>query len=149
MFNGYVDLGTWSGITPYVGAGVGFAYNKLFGFTDTGYAYSDGVQSPTGGYSDDGGKWNFAWGLMAGLSFDVTQNLKLDLGYRYLDYGKFTSGVVALLDARPAARLLLRRRQLRRLFQERPRLQRLAHRSALDDRRRATPPPQLPLVRKY
>ena len=29
---------------------------------------------------------------MAGLSFDVTQNLKLDLGYRYLDYGKFTSG---------------------------------------------------------
>jgi len=92
MFNGYVDLGTWSGITPYVGAGAGFAYNKLFGFTDTGYAFSDGVQSPTGGYSNDGGKWNFAWGLMAGLSFDVTQNLKLDLGYRYLDYGKFTSG---------------------------------------------------------
>jgi len=92
MFNGYVDLGTWSGITPYVGAGAGFAYNKLFGFTDTGYAFSNGIQSPTGGYSDDGGKWNFAWGLMAGLSFDVTQNLKLDLGYRYLDYGKFTSG---------------------------------------------------------
>ena len=48
--------------------------------------------SPAGGYSDDGGKWNFAWGLMAGLTFDVTQNLKLDLGYRYLDYGKFVSG---------------------------------------------------------
>ena len=35
MFNGYADLGTWSGVTPYVGAGVGFAYNKLSGFTDT------------------------------------------------------------------------------------------------------------------
>ncbi|MGD0564933.1 MAG: opacity family porin [Roseiarcus sp.] len=92
MLNGYADLGTWYGVTPYVGAGAGFAYNKLFGFTDTGYAFSGSVQSPSGGYSNDGGRWNFAWGLMAGLSFNVTQNLKLDLGYRYLDYGKFTSG---------------------------------------------------------
>ena len=93
MLNGYVDLGTWYSVTPYVGAGVGVAYNKLFGFTDTGYAYpGNGALSPTGGYSDDAGKWNFAWALMAGLSFDVTQNLKLELGYRYLDYGKFTSG---------------------------------------------------------
>ena len=38
MFNGYADLGTWYGVTPYVGAGVGFAYNKLFGMTDTGFA---------------------------------------------------------------------------------------------------------------
>ena len=30
LFNGYVDLGTWYGITPYVGAGVGLAWNKLF-----------------------------------------------------------------------------------------------------------------------
>jgi len=98
MFNGYADLGTWSGITPYVGAGVGFAYNRLFGMTDTGTAFSNGVLSPVGGYLEDGGKWNFAWGLMAGLSFDVTQNLKLDLGYRYLDYGKFTSGVSHCLN---------------------------------------------------
>jgi opacity protein-like surface antigen len=98
MFNGYVDLGTWSRITPYLGAGVGFAYNNLSGLTDTGYAYSNGVQSTTGGYANDHGKWNFAWSLMAGLSFDVTQNLKLDLGYRYLDYGKFTSGGLHCLD---------------------------------------------------
>ena len=97
LFNGYVDLGTWSGITPYVGAGVGFAYNTLSGFTDTGYAYTNGVNSASGGYFNDAGKWNFAWALMAGLSFDVTQNLKLDLGYRYLDYGKFTSGTVNCL----------------------------------------------------
>jgi opacity protein-like surface antigen len=101
MFNGYVDLGTWSRITPYVGAGVGFAYNNLSGFTDTGYAYTNGASSPVGGYANDAGKWNFAWNLMAGLSFDVTQNLKLDLGYRYLDYGKFTSGKVNCLTAVP------------------------------------------------
>ena len=31
---------------------------------------------------------NFAWALMAGLDFNVTQNLKLELGYRYLNMGK-------------------------------------------------------------
>ena len=99
MINGYADLGTWYGITPYVGAGAGFAYNKLFGMTDTGFAAVDGAPpGPVGGYLSDGGKWSFAWGLMAGLSFDVTQNLKLDLGYRYLDYGKFTSGVSHCLN---------------------------------------------------
>ncbi len=99
MFNGYVDLGTWSGVTPYLGAGLGFSYNKLFGMTDIGTSQpGTGIVSPAGGYLDDGGKWNFAWGLMAGFSFDVTQNLKLDLGYRYLDYGKFTSGVSHCLN---------------------------------------------------
>lgn len=105
MFNGYADLGTWYGVTPYVGGGLGFAYNKLSGFTDSGYASdasTGGIPVPAGGYSSDGGKWNFAWGLMAGLSFDVTQNLKLDLGYRYLDYGKFTSGSSRCLSATTA-----------------------------------------------
>jgi opacity protein-like surface antigen len=102
MFNGYVDLGTWSGVTPYVGGGLGFSYNKLFGMTDTGYSYpGNGNQYPVGGYEDNGGKWSLAWGLMAGLSFDVTQNLKLDLGYRYLDYGKFTSGSSHCLTVGP------------------------------------------------
>jgi opacity protein-like surface antigen len=93
MVNGYVDLGTWYGVTPYVGGGVGVAYNKLAGMTDQGSAFpGNGNLYPTGGYFNDGNKTNFAWALMAGLSFNVTQNLKLDLGYRYLDYGKFTSG---------------------------------------------------------
>ena len=35
---------------------------------------------------------------MAGLSFDVTENLKLDLGYSFLDYGKFTSGISHCLN---------------------------------------------------
>ena len=29
---------------------------------------------------------------MAGLDFNVTPNLKLELGYRYLNYGTFTTG---------------------------------------------------------
>ncbi len=30
---------------------------------------------------------------MAGLDFDVTRNLKLELGYRFMDYGKLSSGL--------------------------------------------------------
>jgi opacity protein-like surface antigen len=88
MVNGYADLGTWYGISPFVGAGVGVAYNRLSGFTDTGVA----AGAPVGGYSADQGTTNFAWALMAGLDFNVTQNLKLELGYRYLNYGNVKSG---------------------------------------------------------
>ena len=97
LVNGYIDLGKWYGITPYVGAGVGIARNTLFGMTDQGIVTYDStangvVSGPSGGYFADGSRTNFAWALMAGLAFDVTQNLKLELGYRYLDLGKFTSG---------------------------------------------------------
>jgi len=96
MLNGYVDLGTWSGFTPYVGAGVGVAYNKMSGMTDQGFNYVNTATTqtgfPTGGYFGNGSSTNFAWALMAGTSFDVTKNLKLELGYRYLDYGSVKSG---------------------------------------------------------
>jgi opacity protein-like surface antigen len=99
LINGYADLGTWYGMTPYVGAGVGLARNTLSGMTDQGIvSYTTSgppvkvTSGPSGGYFSDGSKINFAWALMAGLDFDVTQNLKLELGYRYLDLGKYTSG---------------------------------------------------------
>jgi opacity protein-like surface antigen len=97
LVNGYVDLGTWWGMTPYIGAGVGLASNTLSGMTDQGivsYTVTGPLVTagPSGGYFSDGSKTNFAWALMTGLDFDVTQNLKLELGYRYLDLGKYTSG---------------------------------------------------------
>ncbi len=99
LVNGYVDLGTWYGITPYVGAGVGLARNTLSGMTDQGLVTICAVATgPSGGYFSDGSKTNFAWALMAGLDFNVTQNLKLELGYRYLDVGKFGSGASNCLN---------------------------------------------------
>jgi opacity protein-like surface antigen len=93
LVNGYVDMGTWWGVTPYVGAGVGIARNTLSGMTDQGdVTFVKTGTSPSGGYFSDGSKFNFAWALMAGLGFNVTQNLKLELGYRFLDLGKYTSG---------------------------------------------------------
>lgn len=34
--------------------------------------------------------WSFAWNVMAGVSYDISQNLKVDLSYRYLNAGTFT-----------------------------------------------------------
>lgn len=88
MANGYFDLGTWANITPFVGAGVGFASNKASGFTDKA------VGNTGGGYSTGSTKTNFAWAGMAGLSYAVSPNLKLELSYRYLDLGTVNSGAI-------------------------------------------------------
>ena len=74
--NGYVDLGTWYGVTPYVGAGVGSAYN----------------------YLGDDGRWNFAYALMAGAAYHLSPNLSVDFGYRYADLGSAVALTGALVD---------------------------------------------------
>ena len=38
-------------------------------------------------------KWNLAWALYAGVSYNVTKNFKVDLTYRYLNYGSITDTV--------------------------------------------------------
>ncbi len=35
--------------------------------------------------------WQFSWNVMAGVSYDVTQNVKIDVHYRLLDAGNYTS----------------------------------------------------------
>ena len=93
MVNGYVDLGTWAGLTPFVGAGVGVAFNNFYGGTDNGViTQPGGFTSPSGGYFTNNTQANLAWALMTGFDLDITRNLKLEVGYRYLNYGKVQSG---------------------------------------------------------
>jgi opacity protein-like surface antigen len=93
LVNLYADLGTWYGVTPFVGGGAGVAYNRLYGMTDQGQvSFNGGATGPSGGYFNDGARTNFAWAVMAGLDFNITPNLKLELGYRYLNLGKIGSG---------------------------------------------------------
>ena len=106
MINAYADLGTWYGVTPYVGAGVGVAFNKFSGGIDQGQIGAVGGVgpiSPSGGTLSGGNTTNLAWALMAGFDFNITHNLKLELGYRYLDYGKFKSGGSSCLSGNGAA----------------------------------------------
>jgi opacity protein-like surface antigen len=84
MLNGYKDLGNFGGFTPYVGAGVGVAYHIVDDVYFTG--------NPNLVNSIDGDRdISFAWSLMAGVGYQLSQNTVLDIGYRYIDMGKATS----------------------------------------------------------
>lgn len=82
LANAYVDLGTWYGVTPYVGAGIGASY-----VTVSDYHFVNPGAPPVPGTVPGDSKWNFAWALMAGLSYQLSQNLAVDLNYRYLSLG--------------------------------------------------------------
>jgi opacity protein-like surface antigen len=88
LANAYVDLGTWNGITPYVGAGIGAAYLMM---GDSASVYSPLLFTSYRWVDPGDNKWNVAWALMAGTSFDITSNWVLDVGYRYLNLGKVSS----------------------------------------------------------
>ena len=90
LVNGYVDLGTWYHLTPYVGAGVGAAINRMSGVTDHNEI---GFGQPAGA-SAANTKTNFAYAFMAGVAYDIAPNLKLDFGYRYVDMGRLQSGQI-------------------------------------------------------
>ena len=90
LANAYADLGNYNGLTPYVGAGIGAAYNKMGDtFQHTSFpafgTYADGVFPGQG-------KWNLAWALHTGISWDVNPRLKLEMGYSYKSLGTVKSG---------------------------------------------------------
>ena len=76
MLNAYYDIDTGTKFTPYVGAGVGYA--KIKGK----------LKSPV--LSDDMSDTNFAWQVGAGVGYELTENVTMDAGYRYADYGDFS-----------------------------------------------------------
>ncbi|KAA0700869.1 porin family protein [Neorhizobium sp. P12A] len=87
LLNGYVDLGTLAGFTPYVGAGLGAtrvdwnSVNATASCID-GSAGCGGAGSSASRYPGQA-DWRFTYALMAGVSYDLAQNVKIDLGYRF------------------------------------------------------------------
>ena len=77
MANAYVDFGTWWCLTPFIGAGVGGALNNITGVQDLGLI----ATAPPGfGYTfNDNSSWTLAWNVQAGLTYNVNDNLKIDL----------------------------------------------------------------------
>ncbi|KAB0568643.1 porin family protein [Brucella pituitosa] len=90
LANAYVDLGNFGGVTPYVGAGIG----------GTRVKWDDLVDTTNGGVLSGDANWRFTYALMAGASVDLTQNLKLDAGYRYrhINGGKMFNGAYGVGD---------------------------------------------------
>ncbi len=82
FFNAYFDINTGTNFTPYVGAGLGVGFNRYSSsfFDDLAGAprYNLGSRS----------RANFAWNIGAGVAYKFTDNIAVDLGYRYAQFGK-------------------------------------------------------------
>lgn len=88
LLNAYLDLGSFSGVTPYVGAGIGVARLSASNYVSTPVPAAALLGEATVIPNLTGTvKWNLAWATMAGLTVDLTPQVKLDLGYRYLHMG--------------------------------------------------------------
>jgi opacity protein-like surface antigen len=85
MLAGYYDL-PYRWVQPYVGAGVGWARNKIGAITNSGGALAPiSTERP-------GGTWSgMAWSVMLGVGIPLWSRLTLDIGYRYTDLGKIES----------------------------------------------------------
>ncbi|QFT29495.1 Outer membrane protein PagN precursor [Labrenzia sp. THAF82] len=80
------DVGNLT-FTPNVAGFVGLSHNR------TGdLEVSVGTQSVL---VEGDSKTDFAWGLGGGLAIGLTNNVSLDLSYRYMDLGKFEGGTLS------------------------------------------------------
>lgn len=103
LANIYVDLRKMGRITPYIGAGAGFARVEVSHLETSSYgtltdpATGQHVGNSSEAFSANNSEWNFAWALMAGFAMDVSPDVKLDVGYRYIDLGSGSSAASDLL----------------------------------------------------
>jgi opacity protein-like surface antigen len=95
LANAYVDLGTWNCVTPFVGFGIGGAYNTFADLSDVGL--------PTAGFGvgTNASQLNFAWALHAGVAYNVTKDFSVELAYRYLSYGSVSDQITCAGNCNP------------------------------------------------
>jgi opacity protein-like surface antigen len=99
LANLYADLGTWWCVTPFVGGGVGVAYNTISNFRDLAVG-SNNTQFPitSTGFANSASTTSLAWALYGGLSYKVTPGFTVELAYRYLNLGKAQTGDLVAFD---------------------------------------------------
>lgn len=78
--NMYYDFKNGTSFTPYVGGGIGAAFVR----TRDSWS-SDAVADELDSSKNS---TNFAWNIGAGVAYSFDQHWALDLGYRYVDFGK-------------------------------------------------------------
>lgn len=79
MLNAYYDFKNSSKFTPYVSAGAGVTRIKNKQTFNPEFIEDDSSLSDTSN--------NFTWAAGVGVAYQVTKNVALDLGYRYVDAG--------------------------------------------------------------
>lgn len=98
MLNAYFDFPTVAGFTPYVGGGAGFARNDLGSTTFS----AGGAQFAVVGGST---RTDFAWQVGGGVAISILPTIALDIGYHYLDAGKFETASSPLLGGSASGRV--------------------------------------------
>ncbi|MGE5536371.1 MAG: outer membrane protein [Acidobacteriota bacterium] len=98
LFNGYVDLGTWYRITPFIGAGIGASRNTISNFGDISACANTCAIGGSDAFAGSASKWNFAWALYAGLGYQLSPDVALELAYRYIDLGNARTGDLIAFD---------------------------------------------------
>ncbi|BAT61647.1 putative adhesin RP828 precursor [Variibacter gotjawalensis] len=93
LANAYFDLGTWYGVTAFVGGGIGMAGHTISHISDLG-PFTPGGGASYGFMNTSKTDWQMAWALHAGLAYNVTNNFKVELAYRYLNMGSAESGLL-------------------------------------------------------
>lgn len=78
LANVYWDFHNETMFTPYIGAGLGLAFN---------YAGYD-IKHAGNNFSMDDRFTNFAWNLGAGAAVELNEQMSVDLGYRFLSLGE-------------------------------------------------------------
>jgi opacity protein-like surface antigen len=114
LANGYVDLGTYVGITPYIGAGIGVLHTHTrISSSATCEAsentVSDGTSQQTTTFlcrgqdsaadapvqytpaAYDKSEYNLLYSLSAGASYKVAANTSIDIGYQYMSAPNLTT----------------------------------------------------------
>ena len=81
FFNAYFDINTGTPFTPYIGGGLGMAFNYI----ELKGEASDGVRYES--ISRNRHDTTFAWNVGAGVSYAFTENVSVDLGYRFIGTG--------------------------------------------------------------
>jgi opacity protein-like surface antigen len=84
--NVYLDLGTWNGLTPYVGIGAGAVTFRTYD-----YAAPLGILT-----LDYQSKTEFAWAYMAGVAWCFAPRWLVDFSYRRMNLGevKFNTALI-------------------------------------------------------
>lgn len=81
MFNVYYDFQNSSSFTPYLGVGAGMA------FVDVDLSFDNGFDGGANAADGDADATNFAWAVMGGCSYAITDSWDLDMQLRYIDFG--------------------------------------------------------------
>lgn len=82
--NVYYDFYNSTKFTPYVGAGLGLAFQRV--------EYSPKIAGlSTDIVSLDEAKTTFAWNIGAGCAYAVTDNVSVDFAYRFVSFGEMKS----------------------------------------------------------